>query len=53
MRTASGLAATSFSAWPVTLVSVRAKRSVAMILIPAASACALKSFSQLSPYASV
>ena len=47
---ASGLAATSFSAWPVTLVSVRAKRSTAMICGPPSRVyCALKSFSQLSP----
>ena len=50
-RMASGLAATSLSAWPVTAVSLRAKRSVATILMPGAilAASAWKSLSQLSP----
>ena len=46
---ASGLAATSLSACAVTLVSARAKRSVATTLMPAASATGVKSFSQPSP----
>ena len=46
---ASGLADTSFRACAVTLVSARAKRSVATTLMPFFSASAVKSFSQLSP----
>ena len=46
---ASGLAETSFRAWGVTLVSLRAKRSVATTLMPAFSPWAMNSLSQLSP----
>ena len=46
---ASGFAPTSFSTWPVTLVSEREKRSVATTLMPLLAASAVKSFSQLSP----
>ena len=48
---ASGLAAVSLRACAVTLVSERAKRSVATTLISGAifAASAWKSFSQLSP----
>jgi hypothetical protein len=46
---ASGLADTSFSACGVTLVSLRAKRSAATTLMPAASPCLVNSFSHSSP----
>ena len=46
---ASGLAAVSFSAWAVTLVSARAKRSVAITLMPFFSASAVMALSHSSP----
>ena len=46
---ASGLAATSLSACGVTLVSGRAKRSTAMILMPSFSAIGVNSLSHCSP----
>jgi hypothetical protein len=39
----------SLSAWPVTDVSLRAKRSVSTSLMPALSASGLMSVSQASP----
>ena len=46
---ASGLAAVSFSACAVTLVSARAKRSVATSLMPAFSSSGLTACSHCSP----
>jgi hypothetical protein len=48
-RIASGFADISLSAWPVTAVSVRAKRSTATCLMPAFSASGVMSLSQASP----
>ncbi|MCY1367001.1 hypothetical protein D9M69_539150 [compost metagenome] len=49
ISTASGLAALILSACGVTLVSVRAKRSVATILMPAFASSGPISFSHCSP----
>ena len=46
---ASGLAAVSLSAWAVTLVSLRAKRSAATTLMPFFSPSAVMAFSHNSP----
>ncbi len=48
-RTASGFAVISFATCPTTDVSVRTKRSLATIRIPAFWACAVISAYQLSP----
>ncbi len=53
MSTASGLADASLSACEVTLVSLRAKRSVATSWMPAFSRRGFASCSHDSPYASV
>ena len=53
INTASGLAAISFSTWPVTLVSERAYFSVATIWMPFALNARCASASQPSPYASL
>ncbi|KAG1220189.1 hypothetical protein G6F68_021266 [Rhizopus microsporus] len=47
-RTASGLAAMTFNAWPTTDASVRWKRSCATIF-KSSPAAAVNSFHQLSP----
>ena len=47
--TASGLAETIFSTWPVTDVSVRAKRSVSISLMPFSPSARVISLSQPSP----